>query len=379
MTRSEPPVTAAEREHAEPIAAMALAAIRREYPSHIAHLMRSDADARPPRELTPAFFGSFDWHSAVHGHWCVARLARRHPAAMFAGAARAALERSLTCDRLAAEAAYLGAEGREGFERPYGLAWLLQLAAELHEWEDADAAHWSEALAPLETLAAERLRAWLARLPWPVRVGVHHQTAFALGLALDWARIKSDLEFEALMAERALSLFGDDVAAPVRYEPSGHDFLSPILGEADLLRRVLAREAFAGWLARFLPDLESPETRRWLTPVASPDRADGHLAHLDGLNLSRAWMLEGIATALPADDHRRALIGAAAGRHREAGLEALRDLPYAGSHWLGSFAAYLLTGRVLSGAVGSERAGPVASGEPVPGSEAPSAGRRDSK
>src|SRR5262249_54857763 len=139
-----------------------------------------------------------------------------------------------------------------------------------------------------------------------VRVGVHHQTAFALGLALDWARIKGDRDFEVLVSERAVAFYGGDVAAPVGYEPSGHDFLSPILGEADLLRRVLARDAFGGWLGRFLPDLESPEARHWLTPVASPDRADGHLAHLDGLNLSRAWMLEGIAEALPAEDQRHA-------------------------------------------------------------------------
>jgi hypothetical protein len=339
-----------ERAHAEQIAAMALAAIRREYPSHVTHLLRGDADALPPRELTPAFFGSFDWHSAVHGHWCLARLARRHPDAGFAGPAREALGVSLTRPNLAREVGYMSAPGREGFERPYGLAWLLQLAAELREWDAADASRWSAALAPLETLAAERLGAWLARLAWPVRAGVHHQTAFALGLALDWARTVGDHDFEARNAGRARAWFGADVAAPIGYEPSGHDFLSPILGEADLLRRVLPREEFAGWLARFLPDLESAEVRRWLTPVTSPDRADGHFAHLDGLSLSRAWMLEGIASALPAAEVRRAPLLAAAARHREAGLAAMSGLHYAGSHWLGSFAAYLVTGRGLSGA-----------------------------
>jgi len=358
---------------------MVLAAIGREYPSHVAHLLLSDADARPPRELTPAFYGSFDWHSAVHGHWCIARLARRHPDASFAGPARAALERSLARDRIAAEAAYVGAAGREGFERPYGLAWLLQLTAELREWRVADAERWREALGPLERLAAERLRLWLERLPWPVRVGTHHQTAFALGLAIDWAGAAGDRAFETLVAERARALFGGDRAAPVGYEPSGQDFLSPILGEADLLRRVLVGDEFATWLARFLPDLESPEARRWLTPVASPDRADGHFAHLDGLNLSRAWMLEGIASVLPAADRRRAPILAAAARHRDAGLEALGRLTYAGSHWLGSFAVYLLTGRGLSATAAGSRAEPAAGSGPGAGGEPPSAGRRDSK
>ena len=339
------------------IAAMALAAIHREYPSHVSHLLRSDADARPPRELTPTFYGCFDWHSAVHGHWCLARLARLHPEEAFAGRALEALAEGLTRDRIAREVESVSAPGREGFERPYGLAWLLQLAAELREWS-ADSApriggaarvtDFHAALAPLESLAAERIVVLVRRLPWPVRAGVHSQTAFALGLAFDWTRAASDRGLEALIAERARAWFGADVGAPVAYEPSGHDFLSPILGEADLMRRVLPRDEFGVWLARFLPDLESAEARRWLTPVKSPDPADGHLAHLDGLNLSRAWMLEGIASALAADDPRAAPLRACAARHAADGLAALRGEHYAGTHWLGSFAAYLLTGRGLS-------------------------------
>ena len=332
---------------------MALAAIHREYPSHVSHLLRSDADARPPRELTPAFYGSFDWHSAVHGHWCLARLARLHPAEAFAGRALGALGEGLTRERIAREVEYVSAQGREGFERPYGLAWLLQLAAELREWsaagsDAARAADFHAALAPLESLAAERLGALVGSLPWPVRAGVHSQTAFALGLAIDWARAAGDRGLESLIAGRARAWFGADTGAPIAYEPSGHDFLSPILGEADLMRRVLPRDEFAGWLGRFLPGLESAEARRWLTPVTSPDPADGHLAHLNGLNLSRAWMLEGVASALPADDPRAMALRAAATRHAAGGLEALRGGHYAGTHWLGSFAAYLLTGRGLS-------------------------------
>ena len=340
-------MTPDELERARRIAGMALAAVQREYPSHLSHVLQGDADARPPRELTPAFCGSYDWHSAVHGHWCLARLARWVPSAEIAGPALAFLNRSLTRENVAREVAYLTAEGRASFERPYGLAWLLQLAAELREWDHPDAAPLCRALGPLETLAAERLRAWLAKLPWPVRVGVHSQTAFALGLALDWARTAGDSVFEAQIAARALEFFGGDTAAPVGYEPSGHDFLSPLLGEADLLRRILPRDEFAAWLGHFLPDLAGAPARRWLTPVASPDRADGQLAHLDGLNLSRAWMLLGIAAALPGGDGRVPALRGAAERHREAGLSAVGGIHYAGTHWLGSFAAYLITDRGL--------------------------------
>jgi hypothetical protein len=338
-------MTALER--AEQIARLALEAIGREYPSQLHHVLQSAADARPPRRLTPAFFGSYDWHSAVHGHWCLARLARCFPQAALVAGARAALDRSLCRERIGGEVEYFAGEGREAFERPYGLAWLLQLAAELREWDDRDAARWIATLAPLESIAAERMRAWLPSLPWPVRVGVHAQTAFALGLALDWARVARDRGFAALIVERARAFFGRDFGAPVRYEPSGHDFLSPILGEADLMRRVLERDEYAAWLGRFLPDLDSAEAERWLTPVTSPDPADGQLAHLDGLNLSRAWMLAGIAAALPAGEPRIGPLQGAAERHRAAGLAALTGEHYAGAHWLGSFAAYLLTGRGL--------------------------------
>jgi hypothetical protein len=326
-------------------AEMALAAVHREYPHHLLHLMASDADGRPPRALHPAFFGCFDWHSAVHGHWCLARLARRHPEAGFAAPARAALARSLTPGNLAVEAAYLAADGRAGFERPYGLAWVLQLGAELREWDDPQAAGWRAALAPLEEIAARRLREWLPKLPSPVRTGEHSQTAFALGLALDWARCAGDRALADVVVAAARRFHLADADAPVAYEPGGQDFLSPVLAEADLMRRALAADEFAAWLGRFLPDLESGAARRWLTPVASPDRADGKLAHLDGLNLSRAWMLEGVVSALRADDPAHAPLAAAAARHRAAGLAGADTGHYAGTHWLASFAVYLLTRR----------------------------------
>ncbi len=330
----------------ERVARMVLAAVHREYPNQVSLLLASDADLRPPRELTPAFYGSFDWHSAVHGHWCLVRMARCFPSAAFVADARRAVGESLTPERIAGECAFVA--HRPAFERPYGLAWLLQLAAELREWDDDPVARtWYRALAPLEWVASAQLGPWLEKLPWPIRGGGHGQTAFAMGLFLDWARAAGEDEIARLIGARALGFFGADLDAPVAYEPSGHDFLSAILGEADLMRRVMARDEFAAWLERFLPDLAGHRARHWLTPVTSPDPADGHLAHLDGLNLSRAWMLEGIAAALPAGDSRGALLSDYAARHRAAGLAAVTGEHYAGAHWLGSYAVYLMTGRGL--------------------------------
>ena len=340
-----------------PFAACALDSIAREYPSHVAHLMRDDHDVRPPRELTPVFFGSFDWHSAVHGHWCLARCLRMGLTGDLAGRATAALDHSFDPSKLAREAEYVAAPGREGYERPYGLAWVLQLGAELREWPSPRAFGWHAALRPLEQIAIERLTSWLPKLRWPIRSGEHSQSAFALGLAFDWARTAGDFEAHDLIVSRAREWYGADVAAPVAYEPSGHDFLSPVLGEADLMRRVLEPAAFSRWLEAFLPPLEDEGEPRWLTPVVTTDRADGKLAHLDGLNLSRAWMLDGIARALPLGHRRRGRIEAACARHRKVGLAAaLETRHYAGTHWLGSFAVYLLTGRGL----GTEQGGPPA-------------------
>ena len=269
---------------------MARAAIQREYPVALVVTLERAEDLAPPRALTPAFHGSYDWHSAVHGHWCLARAARLHPGAAWAEPARAALARSLTPEHLAREHAFV--ERRPGFERPYGLAWVLQLAAELRAWDHAPAERWSEALCPLEDLAAKRLLQWAETLPWPVRTGEHSQSAFALGLALDWARDAGRLAYRERMALECARLYRSDTSAPVAYEPSGQDFLSPALAEADVMRRVLPRDALCNWLYSFLPDARDEALVRWLTPASSPDRADGKFAHLDGLNLSRAWMIE---------------------------------------------------------------------------------------
>ena len=276
---------------------MAREAIHREYPVALIVELTSAGDLALPRELTPAFYGSFDWHSAVHGHWCLARAARMFPGAGWAPAAHEALARTLTSANLAAELRFV--ERRPGFERPYGLAWLLQLAAELRSWQHAPARAWRDALAPLESLAAARLADWADQLSRPVRSGEHGQSAFALGLALDWARGTGQRAYSDRLSRACVRLYRGDTAAPVAYEPSGHDFLSPILAEADLLRRVLPRDAYANWLHGFLPGMRDEGFARWLEPVKPVDRSDGKFAHLDGLNLSRAWMMQGMVSALP--------------------------------------------------------------------------------
>lgn len=328
-------------------AALALECVHKEYPNKIAHVMQGDEDLAPPRELTPAFFGCYDWHSSVHGHWLLARLARLSPDAEFAPAARAALERSLSAANIEREVEYLAGDGRVSFERPYGLAWLLQLAAELREWDDPAARGWSRNLEPLETAAAERIKDWLPKLAYSIRAGEHSQSAFAFGLILDWARIAGDEEMNALLSETARRLYARDRDCPLAYEPSGQDFLSPCLAEADLMRRVLGPAEYADWLESFLPGIPPDDRSVWLVPAIVTDRSDPKLAHLDGLNLSRAWMLEGVISGLPEEDPRLPSLRSAADQHRQRGLEGVTGEFYEGGHWLGSFATYLITGRGL--------------------------------
>ncbi|HZF25637.1 MAG TPA: DUF2891 domain-containing protein [Steroidobacteraceae bacterium] len=332
------PLDSTEAAH---FAELALACLHREYPNKIAHVMNSDADARPPRELTPAFYGCYDWHSAVHGHWLLVRLIRMYPGAPFVPNARAEIARSLTVDNIAREVAYLEGDGRDAFERPYGLAWLLRLAAELREWDDPQGRTWLAALAPLETAAAAQLKSWLPQLSYPIRSGEHSQTALSFGLVWDWATVAGDADMRNLLATKADQFYLPDKRCPLAFEPSGTDFLSPCLAEADFMRRVLDQKTFSHWLSRFLPGMATTAPDRWLSPAIVTDRNDPKLAHIDGLNLSRAWMLEGIASALPQGDPRRAVLLIVAATHREAGLPAVLDAPYVGGHWLGTYAVYL--------------------------------------
>jgi hypothetical protein len=328
-------------------ARMALSCIHREYPNKISHVLNGDGDVGAPRELTPAFYGCFDWHSSVHGHWLLVRLMKTDPASPFVPVIREALAESFTPDKLAGELAYYSAEGRKSFERPYGIAWFLQLVAELQESDDPDHKAWRQTLRPLEQAIVARVSDWLPKLAYPVRLGTHNQTAFAFGLMLDYARTVDNPSFAALLRSKIMEFHAADRNCPIGYEPSGEDFLSPCLMEADLMRRVMRGEDYATWLMHFLPAIPVNGRANWLKPALVRDATDGKLVHLDGVNLSRAWALEGIAGALAADDPRRDALLAAAKVHKETGISAVSDEHYAGSHWLASFATYLETKRGL--------------------------------
>jgi hypothetical protein len=336
---------AAQQVAVDRFAELALTCLHQEYPNKIAHVMASDDDVGPPRELTPIFYGCFDWHSSVHGHWLLVRLLRLNPSAPFAAAAEAALEQSFQPDSVVAELAYMSHDQRASFERPYGVAWLLQLMAELREWDDPRAQRWRAVLEPLERAYAQRMMDWLGKLAYPIRTGEHAQTAFAFALFIDWARASGDQAFLDRVTERARAFHSEDRNCPLSYEPGGQDFLSPCLAEADLMRRVLAPAEYAQWLAAFLPQIPADGSTGWLPLAEVTDRSDGKLAHLDGLHLSRAWALEGMAAGLPERDLRRASIRATAAVQGQAGLAAVTGEHYEGGHWLGSFATYLVTGR----------------------------------
>jgi hypothetical protein len=321
-------------------AKLALDCVHQEYPNKIAHSLNSDADVKPPRELTPAFYGCFDWHSSVHGHWLLVRLARFFPDASFAPDARRAVALSLTPSNIAQEVKYVTHANRSEFERPYGLAWLLQLAAELKEWDDSDARQWSTTLLPLEQAATARVASWLPKMERPIRAGEHNNTAFGMDLMLDYARVTGNADFGKLVESRARDYFLKDTNCPLSYEPSGEDFLSPCLAEADAVRRILPPAEFAKWFATFLPLVD-------LEPTRVTDVTDGKLYHLAGLNLSRAWMLDGIVSKLPAADTRRKALTSLSAKLRQAGLDSIQSEHYEGGHWLGSFAVYLVSGRGL--------------------------------
>ncbi len=343
---------AVAEEQSEPtvgrFAGLALGCVHQEYPNKIGHVLTSDQDVGPPRDLTPVFYGCFDWHSSVHGHWLLIRLLRLYPDAEFIGQAEAALNESFKAEKVAIEVAYVSHPQRASFERPYGVAWLLQLTAELREWDDPRAKRWLTTLEPLESALLANMEKWLEKLAYPIRIGEHAQTAFAFGLFLDWARASGRTDFSGLVTRRSNDFYLKDRNCPLAYEPGGQDFLSPCLAEADLMRRIMSPEEYARWLTGFMPGIPVDGSNDWLSIAVVTDPTDGKLAHLDGLNISRAWMLEGMASGLPAGDSRKkALLGSAA-IHKTSGLASVTGAHYEGGHWLGSFATYLQTERGLS-------------------------------
>lgn len=326
--------------------ALATACVHQEFPNKISRTTESAQAIGRPKEIFPVFYGCFDWHSSVHGHWLLVRLLRVGPQdAPWRELAIEKLNESFTAEKLAGEVANFARPARGSWERPYGLAWYLQLMTELREWDDPLAKKWLSILQPLETDIVVSLKDWLPNLAYPIRLGTHNQSAFAFGLMLDWARRSGDADLEALIVERTKDFHTDDVNCPLDYEPSGEDFLSPCLMEADLMRRILPAQEFSDWLTNFLPQIPTDGSGDWLAPGIVKDASDGKLVHLDGVNSSRAWNLYNIARALPQGDKRKYALVAAAQIHARTGVAAVSAEHYSGSHWLASFATYLMTDR----------------------------------
>ncbi|MBE9050788.1 DUF2891 domain-containing protein [Nostocales cyanobacterium LEGE 11386] len=324
---------------------LVLNCINQEYPHNNIFWFESDEDIKPPRQLTPAFYGCLDWHSAVHGHWLLVRLARYFPEADFQAKVREALALSFTHEKIQGEIFHL--KRHPFFECPYGFAWFLQLTGELREWTDPEAKEWLAVLESLETLVVNNFHCWLQRLEIPDRTGAHFNTALPLGMTLDWSRITNNQDFVHQIAIKARKFYLNDQNYPLHFEPLGYDFVSPGLAEADLMRRVLSPIDFANWLTHFLPQLLTEEQRHWLAPVQVTNPNDFLQSHFRGLNLSRAWMMEGIISGLPIDDCRVDVLRCAADLHRQFGLIDVADEHYSSSHWLGTFAVYLVTARGL--------------------------------
>ncbi len=337
-------------------ARVAQANIDREYPNHAALGVSGPGQYREPHDRHPAFFGSFDWHSSVEMHWVLVRLLRLAPESVDGAAIREALDRHLTAEHLQAELAYC--VEHPGFERPYGWAWLLMLAADLEAWDDPDARRWAVAVRPLADLFAERLVTWLPKLTYPVRYGIHPNTAFALGRSLPFAERRAETgtmasDLRAEIETTARRLFQDDAGNDAAWEPSGSDFLSPALVGAELISRLMPPTAFAAWLTRFLPGLVRSQPATLFTPAIVSDPTDGQGSHLHGLNLSRAWCFRLIGEALPEDDPRRPILREAAERHAGAALGEVVGSHYMVEHWLAVYALLYLGDR--PGEIGDSR------------------------
>jgi hypothetical protein len=325
------------KEQAEELAQLPLTCIDQEYPNKLNQVIAGNQDLRSPESLHPAFYGCFDWHSSVHGHWSLVRLLRTYPDSNQREKIIAGLKNHITPEKIQGELAYFDHPQSGGFERMYGWAWLLKLSEELHRWEDPVARDLESNLQPLTDLIVSKVEAFLPKLHYPIRVGTHTNTAFALCMVYDYAEAVGNASLLELVRKRSIEYYKNDENCPLKWEPSGYDFLSPCLEEADLMRRVLKEQEFKTWLARFLPQLIKTDFQ--LEPGIVSDREDGHLVHLDGLNYSRAWCLKGLAKEYPEFGYLNAI----ANQHIEHSLPDLTDGNYEGGHWLVSFALMSLT------------------------------------
>jgi hypothetical protein len=339
-SRSSARQTKLDPRTASRFAAIALGHVVREYPGRLDHVLTGPADLKGPHALHPVFFGSFDWHSCVHSYWLLATLYRLHPDLPENNAIRTLFSDSFTKEKIVGERAYLKRPSSGGFERPYGWAWLLMLQAELLRHQTPEAKRWASALRPLAGDFRARFKTYLPKATYPNRAGTHGNTAFALLLAQEYAATANDEGLAQLIRATARGWYEKDADCQA-WEPSGEDFLSPALIEAECMRRVLARAAFRAWFTHFLPRAAQRRPASLFAPAHVSDRSDGRIVHLDGLNLSRAWCWRGIALGVSRDDPIRRLAARAAERHLAASLPFIAG-HYMGEHWLASFALLAL-------------------------------------
>jgi hypothetical protein len=319
-------------EQANFLSQLPLHCITVEYPNKLGQVLGNDEDLKPPRELRPAFYGCFDWHSAVHGHWSLVVLLKEFPDLNHRDEIIRHLESHITPENIAAEVAFFEDENNRTFQRTYGWGWLLKLAEALHTWDHPAARRLEQNLQPLTDLIADRFIEFLPDLYYPIRVGEHTNSAFGLSMAYDYAVTVKHDELKSVIEQRARDHYMSDEGCPITWEPSGYDFLSPCLEEALLMSKLLEENEYRQWLSKFLPQLNDEDF--YIAPGVVTDRADGKLVHLDGLNFSRAWCLYGIADILPEYGHLRRI----ANEHIQYSLPNLVDDTYEGSHWLGTFA-----------------------------------------
>ncbi|PAY17913.1 hypothetical protein CKO51_19560 [Rhodopirellula sp. SM50] len=329
---------------AESWARLVLKGVDTEFPNKLSLVYSNKDQIKAPREHFPAFYGCYDWHSSVHGHWVLVRLLKHYPEMASAHQIREVLSRHLSDENLKQEAAFFARDEQKTFERMYGWSWLFRLVIELDGWDDADAKRWRDNLRPLEDVLVRRVKHYLPKLTFPIRTGQHTDTGFALGQILDYARAMEMPALQDLVVDRAKAYFATDLDYPVHYEPSGHDFFSSCWNEADLMRRVLPGPEFEHWLAKFVPELATQLTDGTIAPVAVSDVTDPKIVHLAGLNLNRAWCLRSVASALRDEHPLKRVLVENAESHLAAGLAYINSGHYEGDHWLATFGLYAIAG-----------------------------------
>ena len=331
------------QETAQAWAKLVLKGVDTEFPNKMSLVYENENQLQRPRENFPAFYGCFDWHSSVHGHWVLARLLRQFPDMPIASEVRTTLSKHLTAGNLRREADFFAQDQHKSFERMYGWAWYLRLVIELDQWDDKDANLWRENLRPLENILVDRIKSYLPNLSYPIRVGQHTDTGFALGQIIDYARALKNKDLERLAVDRSLAFYNKDIDYPIHYEPSGHDFFSSAWNEADLMRRILDQNNFGAWLERFVPKLDQQLIDGTIAPVKVTDMTDGKLIHLAGLNLHRAWCMASVASVLPKNTLRHKRLLKSSASHLRDGIAYINSGHYEGDHWLATFALYAIT------------------------------------